>query len=166
MLTALPGMRSLSRPILVYALSVAPCVSCAATAPLPPASAAAAPVSVAANVASAPPRTAKLEELARRRVDLARARIAEVTASHATGAVSMSVVADAYRDLAVVARDSGLRGEALRQPLPEYRDALEKLRETARRNQQNGMANHLDLLRVDGQVADADFWLQDAAEHP
>jgi hypothetical protein len=80
------------------------------------------------------------------------------------GAASLSELLVAYRDVAFAARDSGLRGDALRRPLQDYRDAMLKMRDYMRGRYQSGAVTQADLDRVESSVAEAEFWLAEANE--
>ena len=109
------------------------------------------------------PRSAKLEQLATQRVDLARKRLVLLRASFDKGTTTLDAVFAAARDVAFSARDSGLHGEALRGVLKEYRDAVIALKDLTRERLSKGAVGDDDMSRVDALVAEAEFWLEEAS---
>ena len=126
-----------------------PCVPCQQAAP-------------AATTHSAEPRPAKLDALAQQRVELARKRVQLLRAEYAHGSRPLSEVLAAYREIAFAARDSGLRGEALRRPLQEYRDSLDQQRELTKLRLAKGAATDADMVQLDYAIAESDYWLAEA----
>jgi hypothetical protein len=135
----------------------------------PPANQAAAPCVPCAQPAQAvappavPPRSPELEALGQRRVELARKRVELVRVMHERGATTLADLASAYRDVAFAARDSGLRGDALQKPLEEYRDAMRRVEELTVNRYKQGAVNEGDVILVQGHVAEAEFWVAEAA---
>lgn len=112
----------------------------------------------------APPvaRVADSDVLGQRRVDAARKRIAILQRLYEKGMISSKDVFDAYRDIALAARDSGLRGEALLHPLTEYRDAIVQLRDLMKSRVATGAENEDATNRAEVQLAEAEYWLAEA----
>jgi ketosteroid isomerase-like protein len=103
-----------------------------------------------------PPRSAELDQLAMRRLELAREHIlvAELQGDH--GGASISNVAAAFREAALAARDSGLGGEALRRSVEDYRDIMRSLAPP-------GGSGYLpNEAQLKGGLAEAEFWCADA----
>jgi hypothetical protein len=134
----------------------APCTPCQ-----PPSSQAPTPV---AQTASAAPRPPQLDELGERRVDLSRKRVAVLALMYDKGAVGLTDLLAAYRDVAFAARDSGLRGDVLRKALQDYRDAMVALREHTHVLYKAGAVNDADVDHVDAAVAEAEYWLAEAGQ--
>jgi hypothetical protein len=104
-------------------------------------------------------RSAKVEQLAERRVELARKRLAQLRGSFDRGAASLDQLFAALRDVAFAARDSGVRGAPLRAILTEYRDAVVALQGLTRERVAKGAVGEESLSRVEGLVAEAELWL-------
>jgi hypothetical protein len=107
-------------------------------------------------------RSPELDELAQRRLDAARKRIPVLHRLYERGLVSATEMYVGYRDIAVAARESGLRGEALRSILTEYRDKMAELRDHERTRFAAGAEsedgpNHAEVL-----LAEAEYWLAEA----
>lgn len=117
---------------------------------------------IAPVVALPAPRTAELDALAQHRVELARKRIPLLRARYEHGTATSAELLAAYRDLAVAARDSGLRGEALRGPLAEYRDAMVQARDLIRSRVAAAMESEDATTHVEFQLAEAEYWLAEA----
>jgi hypothetical protein len=128
--------------------TAAPCTPCAPPAPV---------VSL-----SAPRRSPELDQLGQRRVDLARKRIELLRLMYERGGLSLGDLTSAYHDVAFAARDSGLRGDALRKPLEDYRDAMRNLAELTDARFKQGAVNQADVASVQSHVAEAEFWLAEA----
>jgi hypothetical protein len=112
------------------------------------------------------PRSAKLEQLAALRVALARKRLAALRASFDKGATTIDELFAGCRDVAFAARDSGMHGEALRDVLTEYRDAVVALKDLMRERISKGSVHEDAMTRVDSLVAEAQYWLEDASQGP
>jgi hypothetical protein len=121
-----------------------------------------APASAAMGI-SGPPRSAKVEQLARQRVDLARKRLVLLRAGFEHGKTGLEALLVGARDVAFAARDSGLRGEELRSILTEYRDAVVAMKGVTRERVSKGTADEEALNRVESLVAEAEFWLAEAS---
>ena len=112
-----------------------------------------------------PPRTPKLEALASRRVELSRKRLLGLRASFDAGKTTIEELVAGSRDVAFAARDSGMRGQALLRVLTEYRDAVSAVRDLMRERASKGLAVDDDALsRVESQVAEAQFWVEEAKQ--
>jgi len=110
------------------------------------------------------PRSAKLEQLAQRRVDVARKRLVLLRAGFDRGTTSLDELFAGFRDVAFAARDSGFHGEALRHVLTDYRDAVLALKELTRERVAKGALGEDAVARVESLVAEAEFWLGEASE--
>lgn len=110
------------------------------------------------------PRPAKIEQLARERVEVARKRLVQLRASFEHGTTTLDELFDACRDVAFAARDSGLHGETLRRILTEYRDAATSLRDLTRERLAKGAVNEAAMTRVESLVAEAEYWLAEASQ--
>lgn len=143
--------------------TAAPVCPCVASASAPPSATAAVPAGATAPLA---PRSPQLEALGQQRVDLARKRIDALSAQYQRGMGSMRDVLAAYRDMAFAARDSGLRGDALRRPLEEYRDATIRLRDLARDRATMGSVPEVDVYAAEASIAEAEYWLVEAKARP
>ncbi len=108
------------------------------------------------------PRSPKLDALARKRVDLARKRLAEQRASFDAGKATLDELFAACRDVAFAARDSGMHGEALRQVLDEYLGAVTALRDLMRERAARSAGSADATRRIDGLVAEAEYWVEEA----
>jgi hypothetical protein len=108
------------------------------------------------------PRPAKIEQLARERVEIARKRLVQLRAAFEHGSATLDDLFDACRDVAFAARDSGLHGETLRRILTEYRDAAVSLRDLTRERLAKGAVNEAAMTRVESLVAEAEYWLAEA----
>jgi hypothetical protein len=108
------------------------------------------------------PRSAKLDQLAAKRVELARKRLVGIRASFDQGRTSLDELVGACRDVAFAAHDSGLHGEALRDILKEYRDALIALKDVTAERVSKGAVTEDAVVRMDSLVAEAEFWLEEA----
>jgi hypothetical protein len=111
-----------------------------------------------------PRRSAKLEALAARRVELARKHLAELRESFAKGSTTLDELFAASRDVAFAARDSGLHGAPLRDVLKDYRDAVAALKELTKERLAKGAVSEEAMGRVEALEAEAEFWLADASE--
>jgi hypothetical protein len=150
-------MRSL---LLLRLVPIASAVlACGATAPPKPCGPCA-----SAGARAGLARSAKVEQLARQRVDLAGKRLVLLRASFAHGAATLDELFAGFRDVAFAARDSGMRGEALRHVLTDYRDGVKSLRELTKERVAKGAATEEALSRVDALVAEAEYWLAEASE--
>ena len=143
---------------------VPPC-TCQPSSPATPARVTAPQVS-ATPVSAIPPRAPRLEQLATERVALAKKRIPTLRLSYKLGQTSLSELTAAYREIAFAARDSGLRGEPLRQALDEYRKILAQLSETTHKEHDQGRVGPLEVEAVDARTAEADYWAAEAEEAP
>jgi hypothetical protein len=112
------------------------------------------------------PRSPKLEALAKRRVELAQQHLVQLRAGWDKGATTMQELFTGCRDVAFAARDSGLRGQALRDVLEQYVGAVTALRDVLRERVANGGLNSTEVTRVDELVAEAEFWLEEAKTGP
>jgi hypothetical protein len=131
----------------------------------PAASGACGPCAASAGAPSLPPhRSAKLEALAARRVELARKRLAQLRESFAHGSTTLDELFAASRDVAFAARDSGLSGAPLRDVLKDYRDAVTALKELTKERLAKGAVDAEAMTRVEALEAEAEFWLADASE--
>lgn len=110
------------------------------------------------------PRSEKLEALARQRVDLARKRLVVLRGAFDRGAVTIDELFDAFRDVALAARDSGLHGPSLRDVLKEYRDGMVSLKALTSERAAKGAVGPEAMSRVESLVAEAEFWLEEANE--
>jgi hypothetical protein len=108
------------------------------------------------------PRSAKLDQLAVKRVELARKRLVVLRASFDRGATTLDELIGACRDVAFAAHDSGLHGETLRDILKEYRDALVALKTLTAERASKGAIGEDAVSRMDSLVAEAEFWLEEA----
>ena len=111
-----------------------------------------------------PPRSAKLEALATRRVELARKRLAQLRESFAHGSTSLDELFAASRDVAFAARDSGLSGAPLRDVLKDYRDAVTALKELTKERLAKGAVSDEAMSQVEALEAEAEYWLADASQ--
>jgi hypothetical protein len=155
------------RPValLVLALSLAACggaTSASTSGPCGPCQASAA----AGSNAVAPLRSPKVEQLAQLRVELARKRLMLVRSSVDHGKATLDDLFTAFRDVAAAARDSGFRGEALRRPLADYRDAVLALRDLTHERLTKGLVSEDAESRVASLVAEAELWLAEASPGP
>jgi hypothetical protein len=116
-------------------------------------------VTPASLPAARPP---ELDALGQQRVELARKRTPIVQREYERGMKSASELIAAYRDVAVAARESGLRGEALRSALTEYRDALARMRDHVKTRVAAGAESEEALMHVEIELAEAEFWLVEA----
>lgn len=112
----------------------------------------------------APPRSAKLEQLALQRVELAQKRLVLMREGFTRGTVGLDALFAACRDVAFAARDSGLHGEPLKRILTEYRDAVVAMKELTRDRLAKGAVGEEAMKRVEALVAEAEFWLAQAVE--
>jgi hypothetical protein len=96
------------------------------------------------------PQSPKVRELGLKRVDLARKRLVLLRVSFDRGATTIDEVFAACRDVAFAARDSGLRGGALR--------------DLTRERAAKGAVGEDAVSRVEAIVAEAEFWLEEANE--
>ncbi|MGH7293883.1 MAG: hypothetical protein ACRELB_03065 [Polyangiaceae bacterium] len=108
------------------------------------------------------PRPARVEQLARQRVELARKRLVQMRAAFEHGSATLDELFAALRDVAFAARDSGLHGETLRSILTEYRDAVLALQGLTRERMQKGAVGPEALSRVESLLAEAEYWLAEA----
>jgi hypothetical protein len=113
-----------------------------------------------------PAQSAKMDQLARQRVELARKRLGLMRAGFDKGTVGLDALFAACRDVAFAARDSGMRGAVLRKILLEYRDAVIAMKDLTRDRVAKGAASDEALARVESLLAEAEFWLQEANEGP
>jgi hypothetical protein len=144
-------------PALLAVLLLAACGGSAKPPPCGPCQAA------AGGAASlGPPRSPKLEALAARRVELSRNRLVLLRASFSKGTTTLDELFAACRDVAFAARDSGLRGEPLRDVLKEYRDAVVALKELTRERMAKGAVTEEGMSRVEALEAEAEYWLEEA----
>jgi hypothetical protein len=111
-----------------------------------------------------PRRSAKLERLAQQRVELARKRLVLLRAGFEHGTTGLDALVAACRDVALAARDSGMRGETLRSILREYRDAMIAMRDLTRERESKGAVGEDAMSRVETLLAEAEFWLEEAHE--
>lgn len=114
---------------------------------------------------AAPPRSEKVEKLARERVEVARKRLQILRTAFDRGAASLDDLFAGFRDVAFAARDSGFHGEELRRILTEYRDAVLALRDLTRERAAKGTVGEDATSRVDALLAEAEFWLGEANDH-
>ena len=149
--------------VLLLSLLAAPLAACGGSSSPGGASC---PCTGGAAAGTAPLRSPRVEELARRRVELARQRLMLARASFEHGTTSLDGLFAALRDVAFAARDSGFHGEALRSVLTEYRDAVVSLQGLTKERFDKGAVNQEDVARVDGLVAEAQYWLAEAAPMP
>jgi hypothetical protein len=108
------------------------------------------------------PRSAKLDQLAARRVEMARKRLGTLRASFDQGRTTLDELVGALRDVAFAAHDSGLHGETLRDILKEYRDALVALKDVTAERVSKGAVTEDAVIRMDLLVVEAEFWLEEA----
>ncbi|MGD0526662.1 MAG: hypothetical protein ABSE49_16060 [Polyangiaceae bacterium] len=113
-----------------------------------------------------PPQSTKLAELRLKRVELAQKRVVLLRASFDKGKTSIDELFAACRDVAFAARDSGVHGGALRDILREYRDGVVALRDLTRERAAKGAVGEDEVSRIEGIVAEAEFWLEEASEGP
>ena len=151
--------------LLVIVLSTLLVAACAGGGPPPVASGPCGPCQGPAaaglqNVAL--PQSPKLKALALKRVEVARKRLVLLRASFDRGTTTIDELFAACRDVAFAARDSGLRGDALRDVLREYRDAVVALKDLTRERASKGAVGEEAVNRVDSIVAEAEFWLEEA----
>jgi len=108
------------------------------------------------------PRSAKLDALAAKRIELARKRLVVLRASFDHGVTTLDELIGACRDVAFAAHDSGLHGQALRDVLTEYRDAVVALRDLTKERVAKGAVGEDAISRMEALVAEAEFWLEEA----
>ncbi len=113
----------------------------------------------------AAPRSAKVEQLAKRRVEQLRELLAQLRTSFEHGATGLDELFAALRDVAFAARDSGFHGEELRSILTDYRDAVAALRDLTRERASRGAVGEGAVQRVEVLLAEAEYWLGEATEH-
>ncbi len=109
-------------------------------------------------------RSAKLEELAERRVELAREYVRSLHVMYRQGLATPAELLLAYREVAVAARDSGLVGEKLRRELAVYRDEMVELERMIEGRAQVGGAGPQEVEHAREALAEADYWLEEANE--
>ena len=68
----------------------------------------------------------------------------------------------ALRVLGLAAHDSHLRGDALIAPLTEYRDAMVGARDHVKSRYNEGATSQDEVYQVEGQLAEAEYWLAEA----
>jgi hypothetical protein len=146
---------------LLTALLLAACGGSSSPPPCGPCQAAAAGAS-----SPGPPRSPKLEALATQRVELARKRLVLLRASFGKGGATLDELFAACRDVAFAARDSGLRGEPLRDVLKDYRDAVVALKQLTRERLAKGAVTDEAMSRVEALEAEAGYWLEEASPGP
>jgi hypothetical protein len=112
------------------------------------------------------PRSARVEQLAHERVELARKRLVLMRAAFEHGSATLDELFAALRDVAFAARDSGLHGEGLRGILTDYRDAVLALQTLTRERMAKGSVGPEAMSRVDALVAEAQYWLAEAGPQP
>ena len=129
-----------------------------APAPMTPCETTAAPAPAPAARADKP-RPPEVDQLAAKRIEALRAwlEVLRYQAEHA--ALSRVQYLAAKRELAVAARDSGLRGEALRSALEEYVAAA---KESAQLLQHGRIFTGDESKRAEYAIAEAEFWLAEA----
>jgi hypothetical protein len=110
------------------------------------------------------PRSSKLDDLARQRVELARKRLAMLRTLFDRGTITFDVLFTGFRDVAFAARDSGLHGETLRHILTDYRDGLLALQTMIHQRAESELTSPDQALRIDALVAEAEYWLAEANE--
>ena len=72
----------------------------------------------------------------------------------------------AYRDVAFAARDSGLRGETLRQAIQEYAKAAAAYQQTVHEHATQGKVSVAEVAAADATMAEASYWLEEAQAPP
>ena len=83
------------------------------------------------------------------------------------GSAGLDELLAAYRDVAVAARDSGLRGERRRRELVAYRDAMVKMRQLAQIQLDKFGTTSANAAGAEGHLAEAEYWLAEVdAEDP
>ena len=153
--------------VLAFFPLILACASPSASAPAPCSPCVTPGQPVASGTASArPERSAKLDELADRRVALAHERVEELRLAYQHGAARLGEVLIAYRDIAVAARESGLAGEKLRRELTVYRDATIELEKDFELRSQAGNAGPEDVVAARLARSEAEYWLVEASERP
>jgi hypothetical protein len=110
------------------------------------------------------PRSARLDALAAKRIELARKRLAVLRVSFDRGVTTLDELIGASRDVAFAAHDSGLHGQALRDILTEYRDAVAALRDLTKERFAKGAVGEDAVDRMEGLVVEAEFWLEEAKQ--
>jgi len=133
--------------------AVTPCTPCQQTAP------------VAAPSAAQPARSAKLDALGQKRVELLTRALAMTELLHETGRTGLEEVMRARRDVAVAARE-GLRDENRRHALVTYHDVMVKEVDAMKERYETGKVNEGDLRRAEAALAEAEYWLAEATEGP
>jgi len=113
-----------------------------------------------------PPQSGKLAELRLKRVELAQKRVVLLRASFDKGKTSIAELFAACRDVAFAARDSGIHGGTLRDILRDYRDGVVALRDLTRERAAKGAVGEDEVSRVEGLLAEAEFWLEEANGSP
>lgn len=112
-----------------------------------------------------PLRTAKLDELARQRVALARRRVVELTVRARTGLASRDELFAAYRQVAFAARDSALRDETVRKTLLEYRDQAKQVLEDERALVAAPTSKgQFSVDEAEAALAEAEYWLAEVSQ--
>jgi hypothetical protein len=112
----------------------------------------------------APWRSAKVEQLAEHRVEVARKRLLALRAGFEHGTTTLDELFAGFRDVAFAARDSGFQGATLRRILTDYRDAVVALKDVTRERVAKGAANEDAMNRVELLLAEAEFWLGEAGD--
>jgi len=149
----------------VFALLLAACGATAHPASLPP-PCVPCPPSATPNATAAPEaRSPLLDDLAHRRVALARKRVKELKFLYDRGQCSNTELLAAYREVAFAARDSGLRGDEALRALEVYRDAAVSMRDRARAGYP-GQVSDADVDRAEAALLEAEYWLQESAAQP
>jgi hypothetical protein len=110
------------------------------------------------------PRSARLDALAAKRIELARKRLAVLRISFDRGVTTLDELIGASRDVAFAAHDSGLHGQALRDLLTEYRDVVAALRDLTKERVAKGAVGEDAVDRMEGLVVEAEFWLEEAKQ--
>jgi hypothetical protein len=124
------------------------------------------PQVAATGAAPLQPRSAKLDQLGQERVDVAKARIPVLRLYFVRGAISPAEFLAAFRGVAFAARESGLRGEALRSALTEYRDHAKEALESQRQRVATGAQTGDSLNQMKEGVLEAEYWLAEASQRP
>jgi hypothetical protein len=142
-------------------MCVASLVGCAA-----PVQTVAAPSCPCRQAEVTPPRSVALDALALQRVELARKRIPALRTQFEMGRTTMAELTLAYRDVAVAARDSGLRGDPLRRAIEDYQHAAMVLAKAMRERVDDGRETRSAVDAAEAAMAEAEYWGAEARERP
>jgi hypothetical protein len=118
-------------------------------------------VAVGSSAYAAPP-PPELVRAATARIDLAQSLATRLMALYPRGLVPLDRVMEAYRSWFIACREAPLPAAKLADAATAYRAYVAKAFEITTGRNKSGAVGDLELLKVQSDLAEADFWLAEA----